>query len=155
MVSSALHDIGKVAVPDAILLKPGALSDEQFAVMRTHTTIGGDTLRQIIERYQGHDYLSMAMDIAYSHHEKWDGTGYPQGLRGEEIPLAARIVAACDAYDAITSVRSYKKAFSHEEALRRIAVDRGTHFDPAVADALESCAEDFRSVGRQLRDAAA
>jgi putative two-component system response regulator len=155
VVSSALHDIGKVAVPDAILLKPGGLSDEEFRIMRTHTTIGGDTLRQIIERYEGHDYLTMAMDIAYSHHEKWDGTGYPEGLRGDEIPLAARIVAACDAYDAITSVRSYKQALSHEEALRRIAMDRGHHFDPVVADALESCAEDFRTVGRQLRDAAA
>lgn len=155
VVSSALHDIGKVAVPDAILRKPGSLDDEQFTVMRTHTSIGGDTLRQIIERYEGHDYLTMAMDIAYSHHEKWDGTGYPDGLRGEEIPLAARIVAACDAYDAITSVRTYKTAFSHEEALRRIAVDRGTHFDPVVADALERCADEFSTVGRQLRDAAA
>ncbi len=155
VVSSALHDIGKVAVPDAVLLKPHALSDEEFEIMRTHTTIGGDTLRQIIERYEGHDYLTMAMDIAYSHHEKWDGSGYPRGLRGEEIPLAARIVAACDAYDAITSVRPYKEAFTHEEALRRIASDRGTHFAPDVADALQSCAKDFRSVGRQLRDAAA
>ncbi|MDH3402592.1 MAG: response regulator [Acidobacteriota bacterium] len=154
-ISSALHDIGKVAVPDEILLKPGALDEEETAVMRTHTTIGGDTLRQIIERYEGHDYLTMAMEIAYSHHERWDGKGYPKGLSGDRIPISARIVAACDAYDAITSVRPYKRALSHEEALRRIAADSGSHFDPAVAEALATCADDFRAIARRLHDGTA
>jgi putative two-component system response regulator len=151
--SSALHDIGKVAVPDSILLKPGALTEDEWAVMRTHTTIGGDTLRGIIERYEGHDYLDMAMDIAYSHHERWDGTGYPSGLAEEQIPQAARIVAACDAYDAITSERPYEPVCTHEEAMRRIETDSGTHFDPAVVKALVTCADDFKSIRERLRDA--
>jgi putative two-component system response regulator len=151
-ISSALHDIGKVAVPDAILLKPGALTDEETRIMRRHTTVGGDTLRGIIERYEEHDYLTMAMDIAYSHHERWDGTGYPHGLAAERIPLAARIVAVCDAYDAITSARPYKEAYSHEEAKRRIEVDSGKHFDPEIVAAFFACADDFAAIRARLRN---
>jgi cyclic di-GMP phosphodiesterase len=150
-ISSALHDIGKVAVPDAILLKPGELTESEKLIMRRHTTVGGDTLRGIIERYEGNDYLTMAMDIAYSHHERWDGGGYPHGLIAESIPLAARIVAVCDAYDAITSVRPYKDAYSHEEARRRIEIDSGKHFDPEIVSAFIACADDFAVIRARLR----
>jgi cyclic di-GMP phosphodiesterase len=153
--SSALHDIGKVAVPDAVLLKPGPLDPEQQSVMRRHTTVGGDTLRAIIEPYAEHDYLTMAMHIAYSHHERWDGGGYPQGLAGEAIPLAARIVAACDAYDAITSARPYKPKLDHAEAVRRIVVDSGKHFDPDIVEAFLACADEFEAVRRRLGDGGA
>jgi putative two-component system response regulator len=151
-LSSALHDIGKVAVPDAILLKPGPLDPHEEEVMRRHTTVGGDTLRTIIDRYEEHDYLTMAMDIAYSRHERWDGAGYPQGLAGTAIPLAARIVAACDAYDAITSERPYKQRFDHAEAVRRITIDTGSHFDPDVVDAFLTCADDFAAIRREPGD---
>lgn len=151
-VSSALHDLGKVAVPDAILGKPGALTEEEMTIMRRHTLVGGDTLRTIIENYEGHDYLTMAMDIAYSHHERWDGEGYPQGLQKESIPLPARIVAVCDAYDAITSRRPYKEALDHQEARRRIEVDSGKHFDPEVIVAFIACADDFDAIRARLRD---
>ncbi len=150
--SSALHDIGKVAVPDAILLKPGSLTPEERAIMQTHTTVGGDTLRQIIEGYEGHRYLHLAMHIAYSHHERWDGHGYPAGLSGEEIPLAARIVAVCDAYDAITSDRPYQEALSHAEAVRRVTIDSGEHFDPDIVSAFLSCSSEFETIGRKLGD---
>ena len=132
--SSPLHDIGKVAIPDAILRKPGPLTEEERRVMESHTTIGGDTLRDIVERFDSHRFFTMGMEIAYHHHERWDGQGYPHGLAGEGIPLSARIVAIVDAYDAITSARPYKPAVSHDAALQRIVADRGTHFDPLLVD---------------------
>lgn len=153
--SSPLHDIGKVGIPDAILLKPGPLAPEEEAVMRTHPTIGGDTLRGVIEAYEGHTFLNMGMEIAYCHHERWDGTGYPHGLAEQQIPLAARIVALADAYDTITSRRPYKVAFAHEEAVRRIVVDRGRHFDPALVDAFLRCHPDFVEIRYRLTDLAA
>ena len=133
--SSPLHDIGKVGIPDAILHKPGPLTPAERREMERHTQIGGDTLSQVIASYPGHTFLSMAAEIAYQHHERWDGGGYPRRLAGEQIALAARIVALADAYDAITSVRPYEAARGHEEAVERIVRDRGTHFDPAVVDA--------------------
>jgi putative two-component system response regulator len=144
--SSPLHDIGKVGLDDAILRKPSPLTPLELAAMRTHTTIGGNTLRRVIERHQGHTFLLMGMEIAYSHHERWDGKGYPAGLAGRRIPLSARIVALADAYDAITSQRPYKEAYSHEEAIRRITVDRGLHFDPVLVDAFLECHEDFQAI---------
>ncbi|MEM6794153.1 MAG: HD domain-containing phosphohydrolase, partial [Acidobacteriota bacterium] len=123
--SSPLHDIGKVGIPDAILRKPGPLTPEEQEVMRTHTTIGGDTLRSVLEQFRGPSFLTTAMEIAYHHHERWDGKGYPSGLAGHDIPLEARIVSIADAYDAITSRRPYKEPVSHQEAVRRILVDRG------------------------------
>jgi response regulator RpfG family c-di-GMP phosphodiesterase/streptogramin lyase len=141
--SSPLHDIGKVAIPDAILRKAGPLTADERRIMEGHTTLGGDTLRRIVERYEHHDFLSMAMGIAYSHHERWDGRGYPGGLSGEEIPLPARIVAVVDAYDAITSERPYKPALSHATALERIASDSGSHFDPELAGIFLAHAGDF------------
>ena len=150
--SSPLHDIGKVGIPDAILRKPGPLTDEEFVRMREHTTIGGDTLRNVLDRYRGQTtFLTMAMDIAYSHHERWDGRGYPLGLTAADIPLAARIVALADAYDAITSRRPYKEPYSHEEAVRRIRKDRGLHFDPVVVDVFLDCQHELTGVQKMLK----
>ncbi len=150
--SSPLHDIGKVGIPDSILRKPGPLSPDEMAVMRTHPQIGGDTLRGVIERYKGHSFLKLGMEIAYHHHERWDGSGYPRGLAGTQIPLAARIVALADAYDTITSRRPYKSAFDHEEAVRRIVNDRGTHFDPVLVDVFLRCHRDFSEIRERLTD---
>jgi putative two-component system response regulator len=150
--SSPLHDIGKVGIPDAILRKEGPLAPEEMAVMRRHPEIGGDTLRDVIERYEGHRFLRMGMEIAYCHHEHWDGSGYPRGLAGPHIPLAARIVALADAYDTITSRRPYKVALEHEEAVRRIALDRGAHFDPVLVDVFLRCHRDFAEIRGRLAD---
>jgi putative two-component system response regulator len=148
--SSPLHDIGKVGIPDAILRKPGPLASSEFRLMQTHSTIGGDTLRSVLERFATHGFLRMAMEIAYSHHERWDGCGYPQGLRGEEIPLAARIVALVDSYDTLTSNRPYKRAVAHAEAVQRLVVDRGRHFEPAIVDAFIACHSDFEAIRDQV-----
>ncbi len=149
--SSPLHDIGKVGIPDAILRKPGPLTSEETLLMHTHTQIGGDTLRSVLQRYSGRTFLNMAMEIAYSHHEHWDGGGYPAGIAGEDIPLAARIVALADAYDAITSARPYKPAYSHGQAVRRISADRGKHFDPVVVDCFLSHQAAFADVQRLMK----
>ncbi len=150
--ASPLHDIGKVAIPDAILRKPGPLTSNEREIIRTHTKVGGDTLRSVLNRQGGPKVLHLAMEIAYSHHERWDGEGYPHGLRGEKIPLAARIVAVADAYDAITSRRPYKEAEPHEEAVRRILADRGLHFDPTIVDAFAQCQGEFARIQAQLED---
>jgi putative two-component system response regulator len=144
--SSPLHDIGKVGIPDSILCKPGPLSSSEFRLMQTHSTIGGDTLRSVLERFETRGFLIMAMEIAYSHHERWDGCGYPKGLAGEEIPLAARIVAIVDSYDTLTSDRPYKRAVPHAEAVQRLVVDRGRHFEPAIVDAFMACHADFEII---------
>jgi putative two-component system response regulator len=148
--SSPLHDIGKVAIPDSILCKPGPLSSAEFRLMQTHSTIGGDTLRSVMDRFEARGFLRMAMEIAYSHHERWDGYGYPGGLVGEEIPLAARIVAMVDSYDTLTSDRPYKRAAPHAEAVRRLVVDRGRHFEPAVVDAFVACHSDFEALREEV-----
>ncbi len=150
--TSPLHDIGKVGIPDRILLKSGPLTEDEWEIMRSHTTIGGDTLRSVLDRTGGPAELTMAMEIAYHHHERWDGGGYPHGLTGEEIPLPARIVTVADAYDAITSRRPYKEAFDHQEAMQRILVDKGTHFDPVLVDGFVRCQEQFESVQLRLKD---
>lgn len=129
---SSLHDIGKVGVPDAVLLKPGALTPQERDVIRKHTTIGGDTLMAIRERLPDDPFIEMACEITFAHHERWDGKGYPFGLAGSEIPLAARIVALADVYDALTTPRVYKPAFSHERARQIILEGIGTQFDPQV-----------------------
>jgi response regulator RpfG family c-di-GMP phosphodiesterase/ligand-binding sensor domain-containing protein len=148
--SSPLHDIGKVAIPDAILKKPGPLDRDEIELMRCHTTIGGDTLCAVGAGRSGPPrFLAMAAEIAYGHHERWDGLGYPRGLAGPATPLPARIVAVVDAYDAITSRRPYKPAFDHAEALRRVAADRGTHFEPVLVDALLDVAADLDTIRRE------
>jgi len=131
-MASPLHDIGKVGIPDAILLKPGKLTPPEFEIMKTHTILGFETLSQVQKRYTQNSFLKMGMDIAKYHHEKWDGTGYPQGLSGEGIPLSARIMALADVYDALRSKRVYKEAFSHEESSAIIEEGSGKHFDPLI-----------------------
>ncbi|MCG6963957.1 MAG: HD domain-containing protein [Acidobacteria bacterium] len=148
--SSPLHDIGKVGVPDLILRKPGPLTVEERKVMEEHTNIGGNTLRATLDRFESQGYLEMAMDISYSHHERWDGTGYPLRLAGEAIPLAARIVALVDVYDALTSERPYKRALPHEQAIQEIVAERGTHFDPAVVEAFLEVCHEFPDLGASL-----
>lgn len=133
--SSPLHDIGKVGIPDIILLKPGKLTAEEFGIMKTHSVIGGETLRVADLEAGGNSFLAMGRDIAYYHHERWDGSGYPEGLKGEAIPLSARIVALADVYDALSSRRPYKEPFSHEKSRGIILESKGSHFDPRVVDA--------------------
>ncbi len=133
--SAPLHDIGKVGIPDAILLKPGKLTPEEWAVMKRHTDIGAQTLRAVIIDNRNQSFLQMSLDIAWCHHEKWDGSGYPRGLAAEEIPLSARILAVADVYDALTTVRPYKEAWDHHRAIEWIRQGMGSHFDPRTAEA--------------------
>jgi putative two-component system response regulator len=142
--SSPLHDIGKVGIPDAILLKPGRLTQREFELMQQHTVIGAQALEEVAHTQNGCGaFLEMAIDIARSHHERWDGSGYPDGLAGDRIPLAARICAVADVFDALTSVRVYKAAFGPEIARSMILEERGKHFDPALVDAFEACFDSF------------
>lgn len=146
--SSPLHDIGKVGIPDSILTKEGSLTADEWEIMKTHATIGGDTLRDAELRLDktGDTFLTLGKMIAYCHHEKWDGSGYPNGLSSEQIPLAARIAALADAYDAMTSKRCYKAAISHEETRDEIVRSRGTHFDPDIVDAFLAVEDEFREI---------
>jgi len=149
-LTSPLHDIGKVGVPDRVLLKPGRLDDEEMQVIRQHAAIGGRTLDAAAKVHPDADYLQMARDIAWFHHERYDGKGYPKGLKGDDIPLTARIVALADVYDALTTQRVYKPAFSHETARGIIIEDRGSHFDPDVVDAFLACEDRFVEVRQRL-----
>ena len=154
--SAPLHDIGKVGIPDAILLKPGRLSPEEFEIMKTHTTLG----RQAIEHAEQLlgmqvDFLSMSKDIAQSHQEKWDGSGYPQQLAGDALPLSARLMALADVYDALISRRIYKPAMSHAQAAEIIVAGRGQHFDPDVVDAFLAIQDEFQAIARRFSDAEA
>jgi len=152
--SAPLHDIGKVAVPDAILNKPGKLTPEEWVLMRQHCQYGRDAiLRAEQELGQAETgYLRYASQIAYGHHEKWDGSGYPQGVAGEAIPLSARLMAVADVYDALISRRVYKAAFTHGEALAIIAEGRGKHFDPDIADAMLVSADEFLAIAKRFSD---
>jgi len=132
--SAPLHDIGKVAIPDHILLKPGKLTEEEFEVIKTHSAHGRDALLQAQKFLGDSNFLDIASDVAGAHHEKWDGTGYPDGLKGEAIPLVGRIMAIADVYDALISKRAYKEAMSHEKAMEIILEGRGKHFDPDLTD---------------------
>lgn len=149
-LTSPLHDIGKVGVPDSVLLKPARLSAQEFETMKTHTTMGADTLKAAIERFPGAQFLHMARDIALSHHERYDGSGYPRGLAGEQIPLCGRIVALADVYDALTSRRVYKQAFSHDVAREMILEESGAQFDPLVVQAFLANEDEFQSVWEQF-----
>ena len=151
--ASSLHDIGKVGVPDSILLKPGKLTNEEFDAMKVHTIIGAETLREVNRLHSGNDFVRIGIEIAESHHEKWDGTGYPHGLSGEDIPLVARVLALCDVYDALTSRRCYKDAFSHPRSLEIIVNGRGKHFDPDVVDAFVSAEKEFLNIRGRYVDA--
>lgn len=152
--AAPLHDIGKVAIPDGILLKPGKLSADEWQVMKTHAEHGADLLQRAVDRL-GDDaglMLTYGRQIARHHHEKWDGSGYPDGLAGEAIPLAARLMAVADVYDALISARPYKKAMTHEEALAFIREGSGSHFDPHVVQALEACLDEVRAIAARWAD---
>ncbi len=151
--SAPLHDIGKVGIPDRILLKPGKYTPEEFEIMKTHTTMGRDAIIQA-EAQLGMDvdFLRCAKEIAYSHQEKWDGSGYPEGITGEAIPLSARLMAVADVYDALISRRVYKEGMSHDKAVGIILIGKGSHFDPDIVDAFLTVAEDFKSVAARFGD---
>lgn len=152
VAASPLHDIGKVGIPDAVLLKPGKLSSEEFDTMKQHAQIGADTLSASAAHFGNNPLLEMGIEIAQFHHEKWDGSGYPLGISGEAIPLSARILALGDVYDALTSKRVYKDAFSHEVSSSIIVEGRGSHFDPKVVDAFLRVEDQFREIRRTHDD---
>jgi putative two-component system response regulator len=151
--TTPLHDIGKVAIPDGILRKPGRLTPEEIEVMRTHTTIGAKTLGDVAAMHTSASYLSIARDIALTHHERYDGTGYPYGLAGNDIPLCGRITALADVYDALSSKRAYKPAYSHDEAKRLIVEGSGSHFDPRIVAAFLRCESRFIETSIRMRAA--
>ncbi|MCX5793719.1 MAG: response regulator [Elusimicrobia bacterium] len=152
--TAPLHDIGKVGILDSILLKPGRLTPGEFEIMKTHAAIGADTLRTARGRYPGSLFLNMGSDIARSHHERWDGGGYPDGLAGEAIPLAARIMAVADVYDALRTRRPYKPAFTHEQSRALILEGAGSQFDPSAAAAFRAIEAEFAAISARLDDGA-
>lgn len=151
--SAPLHDIGNACVPDHILLKPGKLDAEEFAIMKLHTVYGRDAIL-LMEKYLGgsNEFLRIAREIAYSHQEKWDGSGYPEGLKGKDIPLPARLMAVADVYDALISRRAYKPPLTHEQAVAVMREGRGTHFDPDILDAFLEIEASFASIAQQFSD---
>jgi putative two-component system response regulator len=153
--SAPLHDIGKVGIPDRILKKPGPLDTEEFEIMKTHTTIGKDALLAAMKSLYAPltSFLSLARDIAWSHHERWDGTGYPRALAGEEIPFAGRIMSIPDVYDALISERVYKRAYKHEEAIEIIKKGIGSQFDPDVGKTFVDISDQFNEIAMNNKDA--
>lgn len=152
--SAPLHDIGKVGIPDSILLKPAALSDSEFHIMKQHAMLGDDAISKA-ETLLGHgniSFLRFAREIAFGHHEKWDGSGYPNGLIGESIPLSARLMAVADVYDALISKRVYKPAFSHETAVNIISEGSGQHFDPDIVHAFINIQTQFQDIATRYTD---
>jgi len=152
-LTSPLHDIGKVGIPDCVLLKPGRLSDREFEIMKQHTLIGAETLDAALREHPGASFLRMGRDIALTHHERWDGTGYPQGLSGEDIPLCGRLVTVADVYDALTNKRVYKHAFAHDVSRSIIVEESGTHFDPDVVEAFLATEDEFIRVREKFAEA--
>ena len=151
--SAPLHDIGKVGIPDHILLKPGRLTPEEFTIMKTHASLGGDALRGAEKSLGSNSFLRLAREIAYCHHEKWDGSGYPLGLIGHNIPVPGRLMALADVYDALISARVYKPAFPHEKAKGIILEGRSSHFDPDVVDAFLAVEGEFIQIAKEYGDA--
>ncbi len=151
--SAPLHDIGKVGIPDRILLKPGRFEPEEFEIMKTHTTLGRDAILQA-EKDLGAEmpFLKYAKEIAYSHQEKWDGSGYPEGLSGDDIPISARLMAVADVYDALISRRVYKAPMPHEKAVEIIKEGKGNHFDPDMADAFLELQDEFKKIAAAHAD---
>ena len=151
--SVPLHDIGKVRIPSSILMKPGPLDPDEFEIMKTHTTLGREALVSV-EKTLGIEirFLKMAKEIAYSHQEKWDGSGYPDGLSGDDIPISARLMALADVYDALICRRPYKEAISHEEAIEIISQGNGNHFDPDIVEAFLEIHENFKIISERHRN---
>jgi putative two-component system response regulator len=150
--ASPLHDIGKVAIADRIVLKPGKLTPEEFEIMKTHAALGAEKLEAVQRQFPGNALLDMGIAIAKFHHEKWDGAGYPQGLAGEAIPLSARIMAVVDVYETLRAKRCYKAPFSHEESVDIIVSSGGTHFDPEIVKVFIELKEDFRAIRDEMKD---
>jgi putative two-component system response regulator len=151
--SAPLHDIGKVGIPDRILLKPGKLTPEEFEIMKTHTTLGRDAILAAEARLDvSNSFLSLAREIAYSHQEKWDGSGYPEGLSGDDIPVSARLMAVADVYDALISRRVYKAPLSHDDAVAVIVEGSGAHFDPDLVAGFVELESEFRAIAQQFTD---
>ncbi len=144
--ASPLHDIGKVGIPDSILLKPGKLTDHEFSIMKTHTTLGYDTLLEVYKQYPHNRFLKLGINIVRYHHEKWNGTGYPIGLSGRQIPLSARIMAIVDVYDALRSKRVYKDPYSHEESIEIIRQGMGEDFDPDITSVFLENESEFKKI---------
>lgn len=151
-MSTLLHDVGKVGIPDGILFKPGRLSPEEFSVMKLHSVIGQKTIQKAQTRLGDGSFLTMGISIAGYHHERWDGTGYPEGLKGEDIPLAARIVAIADVYDALNSPRVYKEAWSHEKTIDYMGDSSGTQFDPELIKILLEEEKQFEKIRNEMKD---
>ncbi|BBP01450.1 response regulator [Sulfuriferula nivalis] len=152
--SAPLHDIGKVGVPDYILLKQGKLTPDEWQLMRQHTTYGYNSLLMATDYLGSSSFLKLAAEIALTHHEKWDGSGYPQGLKGNDIPLSGRLMALADVYDALISRRCYKEPYPHEEAVRMIVAGSGTHFDPDIVNAFLELKSNFNDIALAYTDAA-
>jgi putative two-component system response regulator len=151
--SAPLHDIGKVGIPDRILLKPGKFTADEFEVMKSHTTLGRDAIQHAEDTLgMSVEFLSMAKEIAYSHQEKWDGAGYPEGLSGAAIPVSARMMAVADVYDALISRRVYKEGMSHEKAVSIISEGKGSHFDPDMVEAFVQLQDEFRAIAARFAD---
>jgi putative two-component system response regulator len=150
--TSPLHDIGKIAIPDCVLLKPGRLDEGEFEIMKMHTLLGARMLSAAMREFPNAEFLQMAQNVALSHHERYDGGGYPQGLTGDDIPLAGRIVALADVYDALTSKRVYKSAFSHDFAKTLITEKSKGQFDPTVVEAFLANEHEFRSIRAEFAD---
>ncbi|MDR0234501.1 MAG: response regulator [Zoogloeaceae bacterium] len=147
--AAPMHDIGKISVPDSVLLKPGKLTPEEFEIMKTHTSVGGQMLRKMYARAPTQHYLKYAIMIAEGHHERFDGKGYPNGLSGDDIPLCARIMAVADVYDALIEKRCYRGAMTHEEARQIILDGRGSHFDPLLVDLFRGNEADFQAIAQK------
>jgi len=151
-LSAPLHDVGKVSIPDSILQKPGRLTDEEFTEMKRHTTRGRDALAAAERKLGGNSFLRLAREIAYGHHERWDGKGYPQGIAGEDIPLPARLMALADVYDALASRRVYKPALPHDEVASMLWQGRGGQFDPDIVDAFMQLQDTFQDIALRFQD---
>jgi putative two-component system response regulator len=152
--AASLHDIGKVGISDSILLKPGKLTPDEFETMKIHTLIGAKTLQSVKDRYPQNTFIDIGIALTRSHHEKWDGSGYPDGLAGEDIHLCGRIMAVADVYDALRSRRPYKEPFSHDKSCEIIREGSGRHFDPAVVKAFLALERQFAEVSERMRDGA-
>jgi len=150
--AAPLHDVGKVGVPDGILLKPGRLTDDEWEIMKTHSEIGAETLREVRRKYVSNAFVNMGIEIARFHHEKWDGSGYPEGRSGEAIPLSARIMAVADVYDALRTRRPYKEPFSHEESFAILQKDSGSHFDPLLVEVFAQLEDEIKDLYNRCAD---
>jgi putative two-component system response regulator len=151
-MSVPLHDIGKVGIRDNILLKQGRLTKEEFEIMKTHTTLGYEAIMNVGRKLKNSSFLEYAADVAYTHHEKYDGTGYPRGLKGDDIPLIGRLMAVADVYDALISKRIYKDPMTHDEAIEIIKSGRGSHFDPKIVDCALDLENTFQNIAQTYAD---